>query len=90
MLARTADNLFWLARYMERADFIARTIEATLRDAGLLAHDIETLILTGGSTRIPAIMARLRLLFPAAKFVETDAFGSVGLGLAIDARRRFG
>jgi uncharacterized alpha-E superfamily protein len=31
MLARTADNLFWLARYMERADFIARMIEATLR-----------------------------------------------------------
>ncbi|HLW89758.1 MAG TPA: alpha-E domain-containing protein [Roseiarcus sp.] len=31
MLARTADNLFWLARYMERADFTARTIEATLR-----------------------------------------------------------
>ena len=31
MLARTADNLVWLARYMERADFIARTIEATLR-----------------------------------------------------------
>jgi uncharacterized alpha-E superfamily protein len=31
MLARTADNLFWLARSMERADFTARTIEATLR-----------------------------------------------------------
>jgi uncharacterized alpha-E superfamily protein len=31
MLARTADNLFWLARSMERADFAARTIEATLR-----------------------------------------------------------
>ncbi len=31
MLARTADNLFWLARSMERADFIARTIEATLK-----------------------------------------------------------
>src|SRR4029077_19281547 len=31
MLARTADNLFWLARSMERADYIARTIEATLR-----------------------------------------------------------
>ncbi len=31
MLARTADNLFWLARSMERADFIARMIEATLR-----------------------------------------------------------
>jgi uncharacterized alpha-E superfamily protein len=31
MLARTADNLFWLARSMERADYIARTIDATLR-----------------------------------------------------------
>src|SRR6202142_1619380 len=31
MLARTADNLFWLARSMERADFIPRTIEATMR-----------------------------------------------------------
>jgi uncharacterized alpha-E superfamily protein len=31
MLARTADNLFWLARSMERADFIARMIDATLR-----------------------------------------------------------
>lgn len=31
MLARAADNLFWLARYMERADFIARIMEATLR-----------------------------------------------------------
>ena len=24
MLARTADNLFWLARYVERAEFTAR------------------------------------------------------------------
>ena len=31
MLARTADNLFWLARSMERADYLARTIEATIR-----------------------------------------------------------
>ncbi|HVW91410.1 MAG TPA: Hsp70 family protein [Devosia sp.] len=69
---------------------IARTVEATLRDAGLTPRHIETLILTGGSTRIPAIMARLRMLFPEAKFVETDPFGSVGLGLAIDARRKFG
>ena len=31
MLARTADNLYWLARDMERADFVARILEATLR-----------------------------------------------------------
>jgi uncharacterized alpha-E superfamily protein len=35
MLSRTADHLFWLARYMERADFLARTIEATQRLAAL-------------------------------------------------------
>ena len=31
MLSRTADSLFWLSRYLERADFIARILEATLR-----------------------------------------------------------
>ena len=31
MLARTADNLYWLARYMERADFLARILDATCR-----------------------------------------------------------
>ena len=29
MLARTADNLFWVSRYLERADFLARLIEAS-------------------------------------------------------------
>jgi uncharacterized alpha-E superfamily protein len=31
MLSRTADNLYWLARYMERADFLARIVDATRR-----------------------------------------------------------
>ena len=31
MLSRTADNLFWLSRYVERADYLARIIEATSR-----------------------------------------------------------
>jgi len=34
-------------------------------------------------------MQRLRVNFPAARLVETDALGSVGLGLALDARRKF-
>ena len=76
-----------LIRSIER---IEETIGETLRRAGLTAARIDTLILTGGSTRIPAIMARLHGLFPDAQFVETDAFGSVGLGLALDARRKFG
>ena len=35
MLARSADNLFWVARYIERADFSARMIDAALRLAAL-------------------------------------------------------
>ncbi|MEQ1771262.1 MAG: Hsp70 family protein [Devosia sp.] len=69
---------------------IADTIGLALATAQLPADRIETVILTGGSTQIPAIMAELRRLFPDARFVATDAFGSVGLGLALEAKRRFG
>ena len=31
MLSRTADNLYWLSRYVERAEFLARILEATQR-----------------------------------------------------------
>ena len=57
--------------------------------AGLTSDRVDTLILTGGSTGIPMIQNRLRANFPEARFVETDAFGSVGLGLALDAARKF-
>jgi uncharacterized alpha-E superfamily protein len=35
MLSRTAANLFWTGRYMERADFVARLLDATTRLAAL-------------------------------------------------------
>jgi uncharacterized alpha-E superfamily protein len=35
MLSRTADSLYWLSRYTERADFVARILDATLRLASL-------------------------------------------------------
>src|SRR5262245_55373784 len=31
MLSRTADSMFWLARYVERAEYLARILEATQR-----------------------------------------------------------
>ncbi len=31
LLSRTASSLYWLGRYIERADFIARIVEATVR-----------------------------------------------------------
>jgi hypothetical chaperone protein len=71
-------------------DKIEDTLRSVVATAGLTADRIDTLILTGGSTQIPAILNRLRANFPGARFVETDAFGSVGLGLALDAVRKFG
>jgi uncharacterized alpha-E superfamily protein len=38
MLSRTADSLFWLARYVERADFLVRIIKAAQRLATLPAR----------------------------------------------------
>jgi uncharacterized alpha-E superfamily protein len=35
VLARTANNLFWLARYVERAECLARILDATLRHTTL-------------------------------------------------------
>jgi uncharacterized alpha-E superfamily protein len=42
MLSRTADSLFWLARYIERADFLARIIKAAQRLAALPASYVGT------------------------------------------------
>jgi uncharacterized alpha-E superfamily protein len=35
MLSRTADNLYWLSRYVERAEYLARILEVTQRLATL-------------------------------------------------------
>ncbi len=54
MLSRTAENLYWLARYVERAEYLARTIEATLRVTALPAayvgttNEWESALLTAG------------------------------------------
>lgn len=54
MLSRTADNLFWLSRYVERAESLARIIDATARLATLptayggTTNEWESAILTAG------------------------------------------
>lgn len=69
---------------------VADTVKKTLADAGVEAERITTLFLTGGSTGIPLLKNRLLALFPGATVVQGDMFGSVGLGLALDATRKFG
>ena len=62
----------------------------TLQLAGVEASAIDAVFLTGGTTQIPVVDAMLRRTFPQSRFVQGDVFGSVGLGLAIEAERLFG
>jgi len=68
---------------------ITDTITQTLADAGLTPERIDTLFLTGGSTAVPMLRENVLRLFPNARAVQGDRFGSVGLGLAVDAERKF-
>ncbi|WP_274627738.1 Hsp70 family protein [Arvimicrobium flavum] len=71
---------------VERID---ATVTRTLADAGLKETDIDTLFMTGGSTGIPAVREGIVRRLPRARLVKGDVFGSVGLGLALDAQRKF-
>jgi len=75
------------------ADSVSRletTIAEALRRAGIGTEAVDSLILTGGSTLVPAVAGRLSGLFPEAELVRTDVLGSVGLGLSLEAGRIFG
>ncbi len=68
---------------------VTATVADTLAEAQLRPGDITAVFLTGGSTAIPLARHSILALAPEARVVEGDAFGSVGLGLALDARRKF-
>jgi hypothetical chaperone protein len=83
-----------------RADFEAAISEAVRRVVGavqelltaarLKPEAISRIFITGGSSSVPLLRDRVTSLFPAAEVVTGDLFGSVGVGLALDARRKFG
>ncbi len=69
---------------------IHSTISSTLKQSNVAADAIGSVFLTGGSSRIPLLLATLREAFANARIVEGDAFGSVATGLALEAHSRFG
>lgn len=69
---------------------VTATVADTLAEARVKPSDITAVFLTGGSTAIPLARQSILALVPEAKVVQGDAFGSVGLGLALDAQRKFG
>ena len=57
MLSRTADSLYWTGRYMERADFLARILEAAIRLAALPAKDQATVTAWAGAIASSGVKA---------------------------------
>jgi len=68
---------------------VTTTVRQTIADAGVAASAITAVFLTGGSTAIPLAKRQILSLVPQASVIEGDMFGSVGLGLALDAQRKF-
>ncbi|WP_428666685.1 Hsp70 family protein [Runella sp.] len=68
---------------------IALAAHQCVKDAGVTPQDIDLIILTGGSTEIPAVQLKFRELFPNAVVSEENKLDSVGVGLAYDSKRKF-
>lgn len=73
----------------DRLSALRRACGDALQQAGLRSEAIDAVFLTGGSTAIPAVRAAVTQIAPQARVVEGDLFGSVGLGLGLDAVRKF-
>ena len=72
------------------AQKIVAAIERCCVDAGVAPRRIDSVFLTGGTSLIPEVRDRIVACLGGVRVVDGDVFCSVGLGLGIDAVRRFG
>ena len=69
---------------------VVGAVRELLIAARLKPDSVGHIFITGGSSSVPLLRSSLTSLFPAAEVVTGDLFGSVGVGLALDAARKFG
>lgn len=69
---------------------IRECVTGLLADAGVAAKQVDTVFFTGGSSSIPALREGVAAMLPQAQAVEGNLFGSIGSGLAIEAKKRYG
>jgi uncharacterized alpha-E superfamily protein len=74
MLARAADSMFWLARYMERMDSLSRLMEAAQLMAGLSNQDEEWRSALIAAGVLPAFLKKYDAVTTerAARFIGCD------------------
>lgn len=71
-------------------DKVDEQIDRALKDADIDSADVDLVVRTGGSSRIPAFVERLAARFGESKLAERDAFSTVALGLGIRACELWG
>lgn len=71
-------------------DRLQTTTRACISAAGIAPAAIDAIYFTGGTSQIPDVRAAIAACCPDAPIIDGDRFGSVGLGLAIEAGRRYG
>lgn len=76
-----------IAPLLER---VAGGLERLLADAGVRHDAVDTVFFTGGSSAVPALRQCVAELLPGARHAQGNRFGSIGSGLAIEARKRYG
>jgi hypothetical chaperone protein len=94
-LAVTATRAEFDTAIRARTDRLARTARACIAAAGLKADAIDTIFLTGGSSRVPAVRAAISRAAPSARLAgDSDAVRRAGFdanvgndGLSGDACR---
>ncbi|WP_296234718.1 Hsp70 family protein [uncultured Pseudomonas sp.] len=69
---------------------IRASLTQLLADAGVAADQVDTLFFTGGSSGVPALRQSVAAMLPNARSIEGNTFGSIGSGLAIEAKKRYG
>jgi hypothetical chaperone protein len=69
---------------------VRASVTHLLSDAGVGVTDVDTVFFTGGSSGIPALRNSVAAMLPKARHVEGNIFGSIGSGLAIEAKKRYG
>ncbi|MGH8416987.1 MAG: Hsp70 family protein [Pseudomonas sp.] len=69
---------------------VRESVSRLLNDAGVSVTDVDTVFFTGGSSGIPALRHSVSAMLPKARHVEGNIFGSIGSGLAIEAKKRYG
>jgi hypothetical chaperone protein len=69
---------------------VRASVTRLLSDAGVGVTDVDTVFFTGGSSGIPALRNSVAAMLPKARHVEGNIFGSIGSGLAIEAKKRYG